>query len=43
MEVEKDAKLEDQESSEYQQPQIPMVNSWIDDDDDIKPIKLERR
>ena len=41
MEVEKD-KLEDQESSEYQQPQIPMVNSWIDDDDDIRPIKLER-
>jgi hypothetical protein len=41
MEVEKEEKFEDQKSSEYQQPQMPMINSWIDDDD-IRPIKLER-
>ena len=38
MEVEKEDKLEDQESSEY--TQIPMMNRWMDDD--VGPIKLER-
>ena len=41
MEVEEEVKLEvDKESIEYQQPQMPMMNRWMDDD--VGPIKLER-